>query len=162
MKCCCTHRYDRAGASRRLARWRPLISRMCRVSRRPLYYLIRSHPQRRNGLFGSSLSRDTDDFAAERAIEHERAERNNRGYEREQGTAEGPGPRDADPKQGQHERNEEDSVDAADNANGERQANDVLQRHCNKEQGEKRRALNERDETKLTKCSQYRIISASA
>ena len=104
----------------------------------------------------------TDDFMPERAIEDERAERNNRGHEREQRTAEGPGPGDADPDQDQHERNEEDSVDAADNANGERHAGEVFQRHCDKEQDEERRALTERNQTKLTERSQYGIISASA
>jgi hypothetical protein len=53
-------------------------------------------------------------------------------------------------------------VDAADDTNGEREANEVFQRHCNKEQGEKGCALNERDETKLTKRSQDSMISASA
>ena len=55
-----------------------------------------------------------------------------------------------------------DSVDAADDSNGERQAKEVLQRHCNEEQGEKGRALSERDETKLTQRSQDRMISAWA
>ena len=107
---------------------------------------------------GRGLSRDAGDFAAQRTIEDERAERNNRGYEREQRTAEGPAPRDADPGQRQHERNEEDSVDAADDPNGERQASEVFQRHCHKEQDEKGRALSERDETKLMKRSQYSMI----
>jgi hypothetical protein len=53
-------------------------------------------------------------------------------------------------------------VDAADDANGEGQANEVFQRHRDEKQDEKGRALSERDETKLTKRSQYRMISASA
>ena len=53
-------------------------------------------------------------------------------------------------------------MDAADDANGERQANKVFQRHCNKEQDHKGPALKERNATKLTKRSQYCIISASA
>jgi len=50
-------------------------------------------------------------------------------------------------------------VDAADDANGERHVSEVFQRHGDKEQGDKGRALGERDETKLTKRSQYRMIS---
>ena len=113
----------------------------------------RSTSRDRNG-----LSLGIGDFAAERPIEHERAERNNRGYEREQRTAEWPGPRDADPDQGQHEHHEEDAVNAADNPNRERQASEVLQRHRHEQQDEKRRALSERDKTKLTQRSQCCII----
>lgn len=73
---------------------------------------------------------------------------------------EGPGSRRAGPDQGQDEHDEKGSMDAADDSNGERQAKEVLQRHCNEEQGEKGRALSERDETKLTQRSQDRMISA--
>lgn len=75
---------------------------------------------------------------------------------------EGPGSRHAGSDQGQDEQDEKGSVDAADDSNGERQAKEVLQRHCNEEQGEKGRALSECDETKLTQCSQDRMISAWA
>ncbi len=75
---------------------------------------------------------------------------------------EGPGSRHGSPDQGQDEHDEKGSVDAADDANGERQAKEVLQRHCNEEQGEKGRALSERDETKLTQRSQDCMISALA
>jgi len=110
----------------------------------------------------AGVARDTGDFAAERAIEDKRAERNNRGHEREQRTPKRPGPRDADPNQDQHERNEEDAVDAANDANGKRQVSEIFQRHCNEEQGKKGHALDERDKTQLTKRSQYHIIAASA
>jgi hypothetical protein len=108
------------------------------------------------------LCRGTGDFAAKRTIEDKRPEWNNRGHEREQRTANRPGPRDADPNQNQHEGNEEDAVDAANNANSKRQAGKIFQRHGNEEEDKKGHALNERDETQLTKRSHDHILSASA
>ncbi len=110
---------------------------------------------------GTVVCRGTGDFAAKRTIEDKRPEWNNRGHEREQRTAKWPGPRDADPDQDQHEGNEEDAVDAANNANSNRQAGKIFQRHGNEQEDKKRDALNERDETQLTKRSHDHILSGS-
>jgi len=73
-----------------------------------------------------------------------------------------PAPRDAGPDQDEHERDEQHAVDAASDANRKRQAREIFQRHRHEKQDQKRYALDERNEAKLTQRSQYRIISASA
>jgi hypothetical protein len=79
------------------------------------------------------LRRGTSDFAAKRSIEDKGPEWNNARHEGEQRTAKRPAPRSAGPNQEHHEGNEEDAVDAANNANSKRKASNIFQRHGNEE-----------------------------
>lgn len=68
---------------------------------------------------------------------------------------------DAGPDQHQDERDEQDAVNAAGNANGKGHSREVLQWHCHEKQDEEGYALSERDETKPAQRNQALIALRS-
>lgn len=114
---------------------------------------------RRNGPTASTLghSRGGGDLVPQRSIEHEGAKRHDRRHKGMHGTAKRPTPNAPRAKERRQEDQEEQTVNAADDADGERLIGEVLQRHRDEQQHEERRALEQSDESKVAQRRQRRF-----